>query len=414
MAAHTSTRKMPALLAVLAMTIALACAPNAAVLVSDLLYRLTNTVIGLGGRGDPGAANIPAKLSGDAVPDGYDYVPSPYPASLNMIDSVRTGMPGLHQLVTTTPEKVIVVSYSEGSLLAEQEKRNLRTDVAAPAPENLSFVEIAAPFIPNGGIFARFPGVGIPFLIPGMGVAQPTAYDTTYVTNEYDPYADFPAYFNPLALANSLLAVAYTHPDAYYDSDHLDGAGNYTKTVENAAHGHDTYVLIPNQHLPLLAPVRAVAAVLRVSQPVERLLGAVEPMLKVMVDMAYTDRKNLNPEVRQTFSMVTPPHKIAEAVAATPQALRQGLDNLLGRTPKKPASVSTTPAARGPTDLTDGNKVTPTTLAGAKPTAHPVKTPTVADPEPEKADPPTTGTQDPPTAPAGEAPSDTDTSAAAA
>ncbi|CDO07755.1 PE-PPE domain-containing protein [Mycolicibacterium cosmeticum] len=389
MATHTSTRKLPALFAALGMAIALALSQVPEPPLHGLLPRLLNTVIGIGGRDDPDAANIPHKLRGEVIPDGYAYVPLSYPASLDMIGSVRTGMPALHQLVTTTPGKVIVVSYSEGSLLAEQEKRNLRGGAGAPKPQDLSFLEIAAPFIPNGGIFARFPGVGIPLMIPGMGPAQPSAYDTTYVTNEYDTYADFPAYFNPLALLNSLAAVAYAHPDAYYDSDDIGSPDNYVKVVKNPAGGTDTYVLIPSAHLPLLAPVRQAAAALRLTEPAERLLGAVEPVLKVMVDMAYTDRQNLNPEVHQPFSMVTPPHKVAEALAATPRALREGLDNLLGRNPKKPAPVTTTTtatagAARGPTDMTDGNKVSPTTFAGTKPAdTDPVKTPPSVDGPPE-------------------------------
>ena len=52
-------------------------------------------------------------------------------------------------------------------------------------------------------------------------------FDTTYYTNEYDPYADFPAYFNPLSLANSLVAVFYVHPDKYYDTI----TGSTTTTV---------------------------------------------------------------------------------------------------------------------------------------------------------------------------------------
>ncbi|GAS99469.1 PE-PPE [Mycolicibacterium canariasense] len=418
MATHTSTRELPALFAALGMAIALAMAQIPATPLQNLLPRLLNTVIGIGGRDDPAAANIPHKLRGQVIPDGYEYVPLVYPASLDMIGSVRAGMPPLHQLVTTTPGKVVVVSYSEGSLLAEQEKRNLRGGAGGPEPQDLSFLEIAAPFIPNGGIFARFPGIGIPLMIPGMGPAQPSAYDTTYVTNEYDTYADFPAYFNPLALLNSLAAAAYAHPDAYYDSGDITSPDNYVKVVKNPAGGTDTYVLIPNERLPLLAPVRQVAAALRLTEPTERLLGAVEPVLKVMVDMAYTDRQNLNPEVHQPFSVVTPPHKIAEALANTPRALRQGLDNLLGRNPKPTAVTTTTTtttagSARGPTDMTDGNKVSPTTFAGKKP----------ADPDPEKTPPTADGPPDPTgTAPAAaeqaqpepDKPADAETGAAAA
>ena len=97
----------------------------------------------------------------------------------------------------------------------------------------------------------RFPGLKIPFFVTSNGPAQPSPYDTTYVTNEYDPYADFPAYFNPLSLANTLVAIAYVHPDQYYDTvdyDPLTGAGTtpvLVKTVTNSAGGTDTYVFVP-------------------------------------------------------------------------------------------------------------------------------------------------------------------------
>ena len=62
---------------------------------------------------------------------------------------------------------------------------------------------IASPNVPNGGIFSRLPGLKIPFFVTSNGAAQPSPYGTTYVTNEYDPYSDFPAYFNPLSFVNS-------------------------------------------------------------------------------------------------------------------------------------------------------------------------------------------------------------------
>lgn len=301
------------------------------------LVGLVNTVIGLGGRGDPLSARVPDKLDGFLVPDGYTYVAVEYPADLDMINSVRVGMPVLEEHLGEADGDIRIAAYSEGTLLAERLKRNLaRSDSPdAPSPLDLSFLEIAAPFVPNGGIFARFPGIGIPLLIPGMGAAQPSIYDTTYYFNEYDTYGDFPAYFNPLALLNTLLAVAYTHPDAYYDPVDPEDSGHYVKVVENSAGGTDTYVMIPNEHLPLLAPVRAVADALGLTPVSERLLGAVEPLLRVMIDMAYTDRENLNPESRTPFSLITPPHKIVEALAAVPGAIKEGLDNFLGVKPRK-------------------------------------------------------------------------------
>ena len=59
----------------------------------------------------------------------------------------------------------------------------------------------------------------------------------------YDPYADFPAYFNPLALLNSALSVSYGHPDAFYDALDPAGCPRYVTTKPNGGGGTDTYVL---------------------------------------------------------------------------------------------------------------------------------------------------------------------------
>jgi hypothetical protein len=80
--------------------------------------------------------------------------------------------------------------------------------------------------------------------------------------------------------------------------------------------------------------------------------------------MGYTDRLNLNPQVRTPFSLFTPPHKIIEALNAVPGAVREGLENLWGieRTPVAPpvappapeaatARSATEPAAEAETEM---------------------------------------------------------------
>ncbi|SDE92120.1 PE-PPE domain-containing protein [Mycolicibacterium neoaurum] len=302
------------------------------------------TVIGIGGRDDPAGARIPDKLRGKIGPPDHIYIPCHYPASLNMIDSVRVGMPVLLDHLAATTGPVIIAGYSEGTLLAEQIKRDLNAAATAPSPGDLSFLEIAAPFIPNGGILARFPFLGIPGMIPAMGIAAPSAYGTTYVTMEYDTYADFPAYFNPLALLNTLLAAGYAHPDPFYDPVDLDSPTVLTKEVAKPGGVVDRYILVPNEHLPMFGPLRDIARFLGQSPLAERLIGAVEPLLRVLVDMAYTDRENLNPDVHQPFSLITPMPKIVEALHAIPGALREGLENLTGSRPPAVSRTEVTPS----------------------------------------------------------------------
>ncbi|KAA0097677.1 PE-PPE domain-containing protein [Mycolicibacterium sp. P1-18] len=377
------------------------------------MVRLANTVIGIGGRDDPTSARVPAKLAGTVVPalDDFHYVPVHYPATVALDDSRDVALPILHEYLTKTGKDeahLIVAGYSLGTMAAEQEKRNLQSLGAsgAPSADQLTFVMIASPFAGNGGIFGRFPGLGIPGVTSGMGAAQPSRYDTTYSANMYDTYADFPAYFNPLALVNSALSIRYGHADRFYDP--LDPATSYayvTEVEDTAAGSTDRYVLYYNPHLPLLGPLRELAAATHGTGFVEPLLGAVEPLLRVLVDMSYTDRVNADPAAAVPFSFVTPPAKIAEALAAIPGALAQGAANLAsgGRAPATPPDPiknlapvpvvpSSTPVVRRstptttttpdvpkteldatvgdglhPTLTSDGNKVTP---GGVDPAPH--------------------------------------------
>ena len=186
---------------------------------ANFMVQLSNTVIGAGGQGDPMSARVPDKLTRMVVPDDYDYYGVEYPATINLQDSREIGLPIMHKAIIDrfTEEYLIVAGYSEGTLIAEKERRNLQAMDPKFAPSNtqLSFLQIASPFAGNGGIYGRFPGIAIPTITDAMGVGQATRYDTTYVAREYDMYADFPAYFNPLSIANSFLAIRYGHPDAF-------------------------------------------------------------------------------------------------------------------------------------------------------------------------------------------------------
>lgn len=300
---------------------------------TDVMVQLTNAVIGSGGLGDTTGVRVPNKLDGKAVPAGFGYFGSFYPAGLDLAASRDAGVPILHQAILTANngQLLIGMAYSEGTLVIEKERRNLQAIEAASAPSNtkLGFVQIASPFPPNGGIFGRFPGIGIPLLIDGMGPGAATRYDTTYITNEYDPYGDFPAYFNPLTLLNTALGLRYAHPDEQYDAIVPGTTPAISTTVTNSAGGHDTYVLYYNPHLPLLGPLRDLAASIGITPFTEPLLSAIEPLLRVAVDMGYTDRQNLNPGTLTPFSLFTPPAKILEALGQIPGALNQGVNNLL-------------------------------------------------------------------------------------
>lgn len=56
-------------------------------------------------------------------------------------------------------------------------------------------------------------------------------------------------------------------------------------------------------------------------------LDLIEPALRVLIDMGYTDRENLNPATPTRFSLITPPKKIIGAAAALPGAVEDGVEN---------------------------------------------------------------------------------------
>ncbi|MGK2882087.1 MAG: PE-PPE domain-containing protein [Mycobacterium sp.] len=302
----------------------------------DTAAELLAYVYGVGGSSDSAGVNIPVKLSGELIGAGDSYHPIVYPAGIPVDPSVEDAIPTLYCALTESSceaadglpdgESAVVVGYSEGAIVVEYMRRMLEKDPTAPDPEDLQFIQIAGPSVPNGGIYARFT-IGI---IPGFtttGPTQPSKYNTTYVTVEYDTVADFPAYFNPLAIANSLVAFFSTHADPSYNAADIYPSPRLTTTIENSAEGIDTYVFIPVEQLQILWPIRLIAERVGATPFTEPVLGLIEPTLRVLIDMGYTDRENLHPEQHVPFSLFTPPENVAEALAAMPGAFEEGLTN---------------------------------------------------------------------------------------
>ncbi|OBB31602.1 hypothetical protein A5792_15520 [Mycolicibacterium peregrinum] len=318
-----------------------------------------NAVVGVGGAKNPNSDRIPNKFQGNYVPYGGEFVGTDpdqfygvnYPATLPIDDSVAEGRQPLIDTVTqaraaTGPDgTVYIVSYSEGTIVAEKYKRELDAQ-NSPGTGTLKFVYIAAPTVPNGGIYARFPDLG-PLGLLGFtstGAAEQSPYDETFITIEYDPVGDFPAYANPLALANAAAGFRYLHGDPTPDATDLnDPDAVIMKTVTTPGGGTDTYILVKTEHLPLLQPIRDVSTALHTTAFTEPMLGAIEPTLKLAVDMGYTDRDYSDPATPTRFSLITPPKRIAETLNQLPGALQQGADNFKSGLPSTTAP-STSPA----------------------------------------------------------------------
>ncbi|CRZ17649.1 PE-PPE domain-containing protein [Mycolicibacterium neworleansense] len=333
-------------------------------------------VVGVGGKDDTLSARIPNKFDGNYVPYNGEfagpaadrYYPVHYSATLPIDSSVATGRAPLIAQVAEArtavgPDGTIyIVSYSEGTIVAEKYKRELTAGTAPPPGGNVEFVYIAAPTVPNGGIYARFPNTG-PLALLGFtstGAAAPTAYDQTFITVEYDPVGDFPAYANPLSLANAAAGFIYLHGDPTPDATDLNDPDAIIVTpVDKEGGGTDTYILVKTEHLPLLQPFRDFSTALNATAYTEPVLGAIEPTLRLGVDMGYTDRDYSDPATPTRFSLITPPKRIIETVNALPGAIQEGAENFNGGSPS-PASPSTT---SGPTDRNTLKKKAPKVVA---------------------------------------------------
>ena len=353
---------------------------------------LASYVIGVGGRGDGAGANIPAKLGGlDGFYDSSSdtYVPVSYPGTMWPVDglrdktfrqSVTAGHTVLAHEIATHPGQKVIIGYSLGAVVVNESRKDLEEQYGPNGNPDIQFVLISNAYKPNGGVLARFPGIWIPFMdIYSTQPAKPDIFTTTDITNEYDTIGDFPAYFNPLAIANALVAFPYTHPDQFYDGTDLDKYDNAnavadqtqldgntttyhyedgtTKTVVTNVNGStSTYYVVHTEHLPLLQPLRDLTNPIGASF----VLDAIEPTLRVFIDMAY-DRET-GPGTIKPFSLFTPTKNIVDALKKLPGAIEEGTENFQNglpgaAAPKPPAPVDK--PASAPAPQADSTRATP-------------------------------------------------------
>ncbi|OBB26123.1 PE-PPE domain-containing protein [Mycolicibacterium peregrinum] len=320
--------------------------------------RLVGTTIGVGPSFDGFGLSIPLFFYGRTVPEGDSFHTVPYPAQINLDFPIISDLPGLsdipywpHSLkrseeigagylqqdIAGTPadDKVTIIGMSQGTEVAEIVRAEMAKDPNYVANAgNYEFVFIGDPYQPNGGILARFtswsdvPVLGDIFPLGRPGPSD-SPFKTTYYQNQYDGFADFPAYFNVLSIANALAGILFQHVFPGYVLEHPDAANAVSTQV-----GNTTYVTLP-QYLPLLAPLRIPAALIGA----ERFVDAMDPVLRVFVEMGYD--RTADPSQVKEFGWTTPEEKIHEALNALPGAFEQSLAILAGEkyTPTLPQPV---------------------------------------------------------------------------
>ena len=253
-----------------------------------------------------GAANLDACLRGTAC----KVTPSPYTATTT---------------TALTDTSYTVFGYSQSATVASYEKAAL---IADPATAAVSFVMLANPNRPNGGILARVPGLYVPFLGVTFNGAvatdsAPSAPLTTVdVAGQYDPISDAPT--NPFNLVTWINALA-----AYY-LVHLQpltiGAPELQGQYQDS-----TYYLIPSPTLPMLMPVAAIPLIGRF------IADVLDPPLRVFIETAYD--RTINPGTptwANPLYIANPLKFVADFLIAIPTGWDNGIAYLSGDPANRP------------------------------------------------------------------------------
>ena len=135
---------------------------------------------------------------------------------------------------------------------------------------------------PNGGLYARFPGLRLPIFDITFNGAAPTdtQFKTVEVTRQYEWDGDFPLYLlNPVALLNASLSAIYLHYYAFDVSLNSD-APVVDPPIFQGTHGDTSYYFQKNEDLPLFGPLRTLGVP-------ERLIKVVEPFFRVLVELRH-------------------------------------------------------------------------------------------------------------------------------
>src|SRR5829696_10298507 len=215
-------------------------------------------------------------------------------------------------------DDLVIYGYSQSALIANREKRKLAEQYPAgtEAPD-IDFVLGGDKNLPNGGLFARFPGLYIPILDWSFNGPAPTdtQFDTVEITRQYDFMGDFPLYpLNLVADLNAFLGFFYVH---LYPFDVSLAPDASTSPVFQGTHGDTSYYFFETQDLPLFAPLRALGVP-------ESLIDIVEPFFRVIVELGY-DRSI--PPWEPTPARLIPTLNPATVTADLVNAIGEGVNN---------------------------------------------------------------------------------------
>ena len=234
-----------------------------------------------------------------------------------------------------TDSSYVTYGYSSSATVASNEKYYLIAH--PPTGSTVSFVLIANPNRPNGGVLERFVGVYIPLVGVTFNGAtptnspEPTPLTAVDIARQYDAADDFPT--NPLNLladVNALLGSLYLHPEQnYFHAGAAELQGQYQDT---------TYYLIPTTTLPLLMPLEQIPFI---GPP---LAAVFDPPLRVLIETAFD--RTINPGQPTPAKYLYFPNPIKTAVdflVAIPTGWDNGIASITGNPANRPFHTTPQP-----------------------------------------------------------------------
>ena len=256
---------------------------------------------------------------------------------LTLNQSILQGVTDLERAMAAHGnDDLVIYGYSQSALIANREKRKLAEQYPAgtEAPD-IDFVLGGDKNLPNGGLFARFPGLYIPILDWSFNGPAPTdtQFDTVEITRQYDFMGDFPLYpLNLVADLNAFLGFFYVH---LYPFDVSLAPDASTSPAFQGTHGDTSYYFFETQDLPLFAPLRMLGVP-------EAFIDVIEPFFRVLVELGY-DRSI--PPWEPTPARLIPTLNPETVSTDLVNAIGEGINNaaaLIGSPP--PLSIPAAPA----------------------------------------------------------------------
>lgn len=269
-----------------------------------------------------------------------------------------------------------LTGYSQGGTVLSYFKNNYPSTGGLPPTSQVTFVMAANPNRPNGGLFERFGIFNLPIYIPildttvGIPASTDKGIKTTDIVIQYDGVSDFPEYpINLLADANGVAGLFFIHPTYVYPNGAIDPTTGkpvghptehpygYTEAAFTAAvaaaqqaadnnqcgtagsncqkFGDTTYITLPTDKLPLLAPLYYVGQQANIPL-LTAFADLVNPAMKVLVETGFNRTSYGTPTNFQLIPFINPATFTVNFVTAVFQGISDAIGDLNGTRPPDP------------------------------------------------------------------------------